>query len=184
MSVPTRRAGATSGPEQAAPTDWSLEHASGAERPLLAQLLQLYLHDFSELDRDDVGEDGRFAYRWFDLYGTKPGYHALLLRVGGRPAGFVLLEEQGSEDNPDAHYVAEFFVLRAYRRGGYGTAVAFALFDRYPGRWVIEQTAPNLAAQAFWRAVVAAYTGGRYAERDKEGGEVVQEFDTADKADR
>jgi predicted acetyltransferase len=165
------------------PSDWSLAPATEAERPLLAQLLQLYLHDFSELDHDEVGEDGRFSYRWFDLYGSKPGYQALLLRVRDKPAGFVLLEERGSEDNPDAHYVAEFFVMRAYRRSGYGTAVARALFDRYPGRWEIEQTGPNVAAQVFWRGVIASYTGGRYTEHNKDGGQVVQEFDTADKVE-
>lgn len=170
--------------KSAAPDGWSLERAGDAERPLVAQLLQLYLHDFSELDHDDVGEDGRFDYRWFDLYGRKAGYHPLLLRIGGKPAGFVLLEERGSEGNPAAHYVAEFFVLRAYRRSGYGTAVARALFDRYPGKWEIEQTGPNLAAQAFWREVIAGDTGQRYREHIKDGGRVVQEFDTADKVDR
>jgi predicted acetyltransferase len=169
-------------PESARPpSDWTLTTATEAERPLLAQLLQYYLHDFSELVHGDVGEDGRFAYKWLDLYGTKPGYHALLLRVRGKPAGFVLLEERGSDDNPDAHYVAEFCVLRAYRRSGYGTAMARALFDRFPGRWWIEEIAPNVAAQAFWRRVVADFTGGRYTEHVDARGEIVQQFDTRDK---
>ena len=163
--------------------DWTLTAVTDAERPLLARLLQFYLYDFSELDHADVDEAGCFAYEWLDLYGTKPGYHALLLRVRGRPAGFVLLEERSSDDNPDAHYVAEFCVLRAYRRGGYGTAMARTLFDRYPGRWWIEEVAPNGAAQAFWRRVVAGYTGGRYSEHVGDRGEIVQQFDTRAKAE-
>lgn len=160
------------------PTDWTLASATAAERPLLERLLQLYLYDFSELDGDDVGDDGRFPYPWFDLYGTKPGHHGLILRIRGRPAGFVLLDEPGGDDHPDRHVVQEFFVMRAYRRGGYGTAMAQTLFDRFPGSWQVAQVAPNLAAQAFWRRVIAAHTGGRSTERVTERGVVIQEFDT------
>lgn len=176
--------GETRPTQVAAPGDWTLTTVTDAERPLLAHLLQFYLYDFSELDHDDVGEDGRFAYKWLDLYGTRAGYHALLLRVRDKPAGFVLLEERGSEGNDDAHYVAEFCVLRAYRRGGYGTAMARALFDRFPGRWWIEEIAPNTAAQTFWRRVVADYTGGRYNEHVDKHGEIVQQFDTTSSADK
>jgi predicted acetyltransferase len=164
------------------PAGWTLTDATEQERPLLAQLLQLYLHDFCDFDHADVDEAGRFSYRWLDDYGAKPGYHALVLRVDGRPAGFTLLEEIGSEDNPERHYIAEFFVLRSYRRRGYGAVMARALFDRFPGRWHVEEIARNTPAQAFWRRVIAAYTGGRYTEHVNERGEVIQWFDTRDRA--
>ena len=161
---------------------WTLEPVTEAERPLLLRLYELYLHDFSELAHADVDEEGRFlplAEPYVERYRTTPGRHALLLRVGGRPAGFVLLAEAGGI-KPDHHYVGEVFAARTYRRRGYGTGMAHELFGRFPGRWWIEEIAPNVGAQAFWRRAVGAYTGGRYAEQTMGGGEVVQTFDTRD----
>ncbi len=36
--------------------------AAREQEPVLANLLELYVHDFSELRDLDVGEDGRFGY--------------------------------------------------------------------------------------------------------------------------
>jgi len=169
-----------------APSDWSLVPAGADEREVVDRLLQFYLYDFSKIDPADVDDDGRFPYPWLDHYWTDPARHALLLRVRGRPAGFALVRAAGGRDLPDParHEVAEFFVMRAHRRAGYGTAMARALFDRFPGRWRVEQIAPNLAAQTFWRGVIAEYTGGRYAEHATPDGGVVQEFDTQERGDR
>src|SRR6187455_2296156 len=76
------------------PTDWTLTDVREDERQLLDRLMQLYCYDFSEFDPDDVGEDGRFDSVSLDRYGREPGYHAFLLRVRGRPAGFALVDEQ------------------------------------------------------------------------------------------
>jgi len=136
------------------PSDWTLTNVKESERDLLEQLLQFYLYDFSEMDDEEVDESGRFRYPVTGPYGREPGRHALLLRVRGKPAGFVLVDERspipGSEDR---RYVREFFVMRAYRRHGYGAAMAWAIFDRFPGRWQVEQIGPNVGAQAFWRRV-------------------------------
>lgn len=168
------------------PSDWTLTNVKESERDLLEQLLQFYLYDFSEMDDEEVDEAGRFRYPVTGPYGREPGRHALLLRVRGKPAGFVLVDERspipGSEDR---RYVREFFVMRAYRRHGYGAAMAWAIFDRFPGRWQVEQIGPNVGAQAFWRRVIGAYTAGRFSERteEREGLTlVIQEFDTSAKA--
>jgi predicted acetyltransferase len=168
------------------PTDWTLTDAREDERQLLDRLMQLYCYDFSEFDPDDVGEDGRFDSVSLDRYGREPGYHAFLLRVRGRPAGFALVDEQSPlPDSAHRHYVHEYCVLRAYRRGGYGLAMAWEVFDRFPGLWQIEEIGPNLHAQSFWRRVIDLYTGGRYTERTMQARRfhlVIQEFDTSDKA--
>jgi predicted acetyltransferase len=62
------------------------------------------------------------------------------------------------------HLVAEFFVLRASRRMGVGTAAAIQLFERFPGPWWVGEHAENHPAQAFWRAVIGRYTSGAYQE--------------------
>jgi predicted acetyltransferase len=60
--------------------------------------------------------------------------------------------------------VAEFFVMRKYRRQGVGTVVATRLFDSFRGRWEVRELKTNLAAIAFWRRVIGAYTNGNYEE--------------------
>ena len=49
------------------------------------------------------------------------------------------------------------------------------IFDRFAGDWVIVEYLRNPGAVAFWRRVVAAYSGGRYTERSRHG-EVQQRF--------
>src|SRR5215469_15264124 len=81
----------------------------------LANLLELYVHDFSEVLQIKVGENGRFGYEPLRLYWQDPKRHPLLIRVDGGLAGFALVK-QGSEvsSNPDIWDMAEFFILRAY----------------------------------------------------------------------
>ena len=50
--------------------------------------------------------------------------------------------------------MAEFFVLRKYRRGGVGTDAARAVFARFPGEWQTRQQFVNEAAIAFWRRTI------------------------------
>ena len=50
--------------------------------------------------------------------------------------------------------LAEFFVMRKYRRHGVGTFLARELFSRFPGAWQVRQMASNSAATAFWRRAI------------------------------
>ncbi len=162
---------------------WSLEPLREEERPLLARLLELYLYDFSEFTGWNLPEDGLFARsNWHERQWSTPGREALLLRVAGKPAGFAIVDERSPlPGGEDRHYLAEFFVMRAYRRRGLGEAVARDVFDRFPGGWQVLQMPQNTAAQRFWRRVIGGYTGGRFTERTTADGDLVQEFDTQDK---
>ena len=144
----------------------TLIEASRAHEPLLQHLMQLYAYDFSELMGLDVGEDGQFpggtpiASCW-----VEPWRHAYLIRANERIAGFAILDEQsrltGDREVAD---VAEFFVLRKYRRQGVGAQAATQAFALFPRRWEVRQTAANSAATAFWRHTIAGYTGGAFSE--------------------
>src|SRR5688572_5313813 len=70
--------------------------ASVLEQPVVARLMQLYLHDFSEFaqldpSHGDVDDDGLFPYPWLDLYWTEKKREPFLFRVDGRLAGFALI---------------------------------------------------------------------------------------------
>lgn len=118
------------------------------EKDVLAQLLELYLYDLSELTAADVGPHGRYGYRYLDDYWTESDRHPFLLRVDTRLAGLALVRSGSPHD------MAEFFVMRKHRRKGVGRRAALALFDMFPGEWRIRQLAANPAATAFWRSVI------------------------------
>jgi predicted acetyltransferase len=142
-----------------------LAPAGRDERPLLENLFQLYCYDFSEMMLGDVQADGRFALPPLDPYWSDPRRHPFVLRVDGHPAGFALAcQTSRITGDPQTWDVAEFFVMRRYRRKGVGAQAARELFDRFRGRWEVRQTRANVAATQFWRRVIAQYTGGRYTE--------------------
>src|SRR4051794_17936192 len=95
-----------------------LDLGSEAERVLLANLLELYMHDLSETFAIQLGADGRFGYPRLASYWSEPERRfPFLIRQHGNVVGFVLAQ-RGSpmSDDPDAFDVAEFFVLRSERR--------------------------------------------------------------------
>ena len=134
---------------------------------LLANLLELYIHDMSEVfSHVELGPDGRFGYRHLPLYWSEQDRRfAFLIRCDGRIGGFVLVT-RGSPavSDPNVLDVAEFFVVRQYRRGGVGRRAAFLLWDRLPGKWIVRVLEGNRGAVAFWRDAVAAFTGEAFTE--------------------
>jgi predicted acetyltransferase len=143
----------------------SLDLATRDERGVLSNLLQLYVYDWSEIRPLDVGGDGRFDDYPLDAYWLEDWRHAFLMRVDGKLAGFALVSERsrltGAAGVTD---MAEFFVMRRYRRAGVGRAAAFAAFDRFKGPWEVRQRTENVEATAFWRRTIDRYTNGNYRE--------------------
>jgi predicted acetyltransferase/cyclopropane fatty-acyl-phospholipid synthase-like methyltransferase len=149
------------------PDGIALEAAGPKDAGLLANLLELYIHDLSAaFPGVEPGEDGRFGYDKLPLYWSEPERRfAFLIRQGARVAGFVLVR-RGSpmSDDPDVHDVAEFFVLRAHRRSGVGRRAAFLLWNRLAGSWIVRVSEANRGALAFWTGVIDEYTAGAAKE--------------------
>lgn len=155
--------------------------AEKQDKEVLRQLMELYLYDFSEFTGEDVDRHGRYSYDYLDPYWTEKERHPFLLMVDERLAGFVLVRGKADSGERPLHYIAEFFVMRKYRRQKVGRAAAFLAFDRFPGRWRVSQIDGNLPAQQFWRKVIGEYTGGSYREGPNESDDgVMQEFVTPD----
>lgn len=134
--------------------------AAPEEETVLANLLELYAHDFSEFFELEVGEDGRFGYPRLHLYWKEPHRHPFLIRADGKLAGFVLLQKR-SQISGDAGVwdMAEFFILRGYRRRGLGMRAAHAVWRMLPGRWEVRAMEQNPGAKQFWQRSVNAFTG-------------------------
>jgi predicted acetyltransferase len=140
----------------------SVDVATADERPIFDNLLQLYVHDFSELfagtPRCDLGDDGRYAVDIpIGTWWTAAQHVPLLFRLDGRLAGFALLNATGHGDVPIDRNVAEFFVVRKYRRTGLGRAAAQTLFSRYPGRWEAAVMRANTGARTFWDRTITSH---------------------------
>lgn len=139
-----------------------LELAARAHEATLQNLFQLYTHDFSDFwvgtPRGDVGEDGRFPpYSHLASYWLEETRVPLLLRVEGHIAGFALLNRVGRLDRDLDRNMAEFFILRKYRRSGVGAAAVDAIFRRYPGIWEAAVARRNTPALGFWRKVIRTH---------------------------
>lgn len=107
----------------------SLERATPDMSPLLENLLELKL----------------------PLYWTDPvARHIFLIKYGSRVAGFAMAT-RGSPASPRPTNldVAEFFVLRAFRRLGVGRQAAFMLWDTIRGRWVVRVVETNESGVSF-----------------------------------
>lgn len=138
--------------------------AAADEKPLLRRLLELYRHDMSEFDGADLSPHGLYGYRYLDHYWTEPDRHPYLIRVGGQLAGFALVNRH-TVSGEDRWSLAEFFVMRKYRGLGVGELAATHVFGLHSGAWEVKQLAAHPGSHAFWRKVIARYTGGRYEER-------------------
>lgn len=128
--------------------DVEVIEAALSDKPVLRNLLELYQHDFSAFDDIDVDADGLYNYRYLDNYWTEVDRHPLLFRIDGRWAGFALVRAGTPHD------MAEFFVMRKYRRRGVGTVLAREVFARFPGEWQVRQMASNAAATVFWTRAI------------------------------
>jgi len=161
--------------------------------PVLENLMQFYLYDFSVYfcgDEDGaVDEAGLFQLgiplaRYRDGRAGEHRYRGWLARVDGQWAGFALIGTRMLEASPGPGWnIDEFFVMRCFRRRGIGRVMARRVFDTARGLWQVMQVIENTPAQAFWRDVIEAYTGGRYEEftrvNDWDETEVWQRFDSS-----
>ncbi len=154
------------------PLEVVLDVAASSDAGLLANLLELYMHDLSEAFPDiELGTDGRFGYDTLPLYWSEPDCRfPFLIRYGTRVAGFVLVTRGSpASDDPGVFDVAEFFVIRRHRRSGVGRRAAFLVWDRLPGRWIVRVSEGNTGAVPFWAGVIAEYTRGAATELERAG---------------
>jgi predicted acetyltransferase len=143
---------------------FTLTVAKPEERPLIDGLFQFYVYDFSELEPPgstgfELDEAGRFApYPYLDRYWSEPDRIPLILRVGGHPAGFALINSHSHRDDGFVQRnMGEFFLARKHRGQGLADRAVREILARYPGHWEIAIAQRNARAMAFWpRAIKAA----------------------------
>ena len=139
----------------------------------LENLLELYIHDFSEFVSVDVREDGRFGYPDLPLYWSEPLRKPFLATIERKLAGFALVTRgPGLSDGSEAWDMAEFFVLRRYRHRGVGAELAQKIWRVLPGKWQIRVRSNNLPALNFWESAITKLAKSSVTSRDFEVQEV------------
>ena len=134
--------------------------ATPEQEPILANLLQLYIHDFSEFFDVELGPDGRFDYPDLPRYWREPERHAFLVYADRKLAGFVLVRKAPTAPGTEMVWdLAEFFVARAYRRQGVGLEAAHQVWSKLPGHWQVRVMESNAAAHHFWNHAIARFAG-------------------------
>lgn len=135
--------------------------ASEDQKPVVARLLELNAHDFSEIDGRDLTVHGEYGYRYLDHYWIEgEDRHPFLVTVDGKIAGLALVRAGAP------HEFGEFFIVRKYRRGGVGTVAAREIFKQFPGDWLVHEISGNDSAVVFWRRSIP----GPFEEAVDEGG--------------
>jgi predicted acetyltransferase len=137
-----------------------LERGKPHQKPALDQLIQFYVHDFSDFwrpeQRVDLGEDGKFPpFPHLDEYWTDPTRTVYFIRANGALAGFALLNKHSHVGDAVDVNVGEYFIARPYRRGGAGAQALKLLIDAHAGEWEVAISQNNLPAQSFWPRAIA-----------------------------
>lgn len=142
-----------------------------AQEHVIQNLMQLYVHDFSEqwsdTKRGELGDDGLFPeYPHLESYWREDNRVPLLIKRGGNLAGFALINEHSHSGLPVDRNMAEFFIARKHRRGGVGSTAAHMIFDRYPGLWEAAVARRNVGALAFWRNAIRQHPAAHDIEEN------------------
>lgn len=145
-------------------------------RQVISNLLQFYIYDFSEFTGHDPDPSGLFGpYADLGNYWTDKTRFPYLIKLEEKWIGFVFVKFI-TDGERNYFSIAEFFIMRKYRRRGLGRQVAEQIFDLHRGDWEIFQMESNKLALAFWRTVIKEYTKGQFSER-VENKRTIQRFE-------
>lgn len=142
--------------------DIEVRRAENSERLIVRHMMELYQHDFSELDGTDLDEHGQYGYYDLDSFWIDPAYAAHVIKVDGKWAGFALVNDEVHVPG-NTRAMLEFFIVRKYRRHGVGSHAARRILGMAPACWEIRVIHENTAAAAFWRTLLATCWPDRHA---------------------
>lgn len=129
--------------------------------PVIQNLARFYAYDMSEYWGGNPGwevpENGLYECIDFKKYWDDPHAFPLIIRYDGELAGFAIINKMGSEPKID-FVMAQFFIMRKFKRQGIGRQVAYQCFDRFPGVWEVMIFPGNEGSYRFWRTVIKHYS--------------------------
>lgn len=131
------------------------------EKEILQNLLQLYCYEWSQYDKLDVNKFGLYEYELLD-YWTEEKHYPFFIKVDGKLAGFILVDNCFDICKDYDFAMSEFFVMHKYRTAGIGKYAAKIIFDMFHGKWELKRHPKNTAAVYFWDKIIDEYTNGKF----------------------
>ena len=133
---------------------FSIHVATPAEQGLLFRLLQLYYFDSTRWSGEDLQDDGLYdceedgLLRYFQ---ANSGDRAYILRVNGKPAGFVLVDEIEFDGKSISEF-ADIFVVPKYRGIGLASAATDQIVVASENPWLVAIFRDDKAALRYWQS--------------------------------
>jgi predicted acetyltransferase len=146
--------------------DISITQVSKDEKEILKNLLEKYSYEFSQYEDTDVNDFGLYGYTYLDHYWTDKNRFAYFIKVNGKLAGCIMVNDYGETEIKTDFSMAEFFVMYKYKRLGAGTYAVKYIFGKHKGKWQITYAQKNKPANEFWNKVVKEYTGGNFEKNE------------------
>lgn len=147
--------------------NYKLEKVKLEEKEILYNLLQFALYDGSQYIENELNENGKFEYHWFDNYFTDENRLAYFIKSeDNKILGFFMINENMKYYN-EGHSVAEFLILPNYRRNHIGKRVAFDIFNMLKGNWEVEPIENSDEAYYFWKKTIEDYTDNNCEYKNK-----------------
>lgn len=134
---------------------FTIDRAAPGDKTLLFRLLQLYYFDASRWSGEDILDTGLYECAEEGLLGYLDPFAAdadaaFIIRVEGRPAGFVLVEHGDFEGGRMAEF-ADLFVLPKYRGHGLASAAIRHIVLASACPWLIAVFKKDADALRYWR---------------------------------
>lgn len=154
------------------------------QQPVIKQLLELYTYEMTDLADFDIHDNGYFGYDDLPLYWQDPNRYPYLVWVNKNLAGFVLIQKGSPlENDPEVWDVAEFFIMRKFRKHNVGQFVAQQIWRELNGHWQVRVWDNNKIAHAFWDTVIGRFSNKPIApiRTDYQGhaGLLIYKFDSS-----
>lgn len=138
--------------------DITIIKANKEQSSVIAQLYELYTYEMTVLADFDINDNGYYGYDDLPLYWQEPHKYPYLIWVNKKLAGFVLIQKGSPIDKElNVWDVAEFFIMRKFRRKGIGQSVAHQLWTQHEGPWQVRVWDNNKIAHAFWKHVIQKF---------------------------
>ena len=139
-----------------------LRPAAEPEFAAIENMMQFYMHDFSEWLPLPLENNGLFAVRPKAEYLARPGTLPYLILAGEELAGFAVIDDEVHQRESD-YTLGYFFIARRFRGQGAGQAIVEELVRSFPGTWEIFHLKENLGAAQFWKKVVPRLSSGQFS---------------------
>ncbi|WP_245688558.1 GNAT family N-acetyltransferase [Vibrio sonorensis] len=133
----------------------SLQPIGEHQRHILENLFPFYIYDMSEYMGWGPNGDGCYPYDNcnFDVYWQRDDHFPFFIYCNEQLAGFVLVRKYPNDR--ERYDIAQFFILRKFKRQGIGTEVLHQVLNRFRGKWQVRVLLENHGALNFWQKAIS-----------------------------